>query len=913
MDKYAKRIYAYLTKQEKSNTQKNKPAQIIAEIPRQLVPSSLQAATAQISAEPRGYIISEFLQEPVRNDDKLYQQLVDFLLSPGEDLSYRYLLLHFLKSQSRHNKTRGKTFSEAMCKIANSNTQQMTLRATALRSFYPHPVDEGLLLVKLLEKGSPLLVDAVAHIIAYWSKQNVTIPDQIKTLITQYALSNIATIAEQPGTLMALTQFDTKESNNALNQLIIYLENKPVAQARVLQAIGAQLSIGLLARLMKYIMQSRNDSTRYSLRIMFNRDASRLQSLRKEGYYKPYLYGLLLAPNALDKKGFNTLLHNYNYISSFKDNKPSRISPASKYIYKNISIPNRDTKVIEQSFNTGFHKADALYRDLDSSLTHWHVALYCGYDREAQKLKVIHVTGELWELIGNSDVVKTLTQEIVLDKPEQSVREEFEYGIKKLLANFLTENNLIFHGPRRIESLPSSKADDIVETAERMVGRGIEYTGTNMLDPKGPGFSSWDGTIDDIENLRCDGLVEYCYEKNGQRVCDGADANHGNISEPGRDSINSHEDFHNGEYQHGELCPRIQAGSDDNPDENHADVPITATHLTTGDQPSPPNISAFEIFPWIGSSPPCIHFKIEANRYDQVYVRITVIKDGNTYFIQSDTFSGWEKRNTSQDYIVDWLGKAKKNLTTEEMEDFRNNAAHGDYEFQIVAVDLAGNVSELLSQTINIVWCEDSKPTTQFLDIFPEQLAFHRSFSTDYRTKKITIRNNYPCQNIEVSLQTNGKPFYVSQHKPTETPTELSHVHDTIPIFNSRDFWVTVCHKDILLTEGIVKLLSPLSGVFPPETLVASGTLSINFTSQDLDPINIPLKAYERLLIADDGSINVLASDYHAEPFEPNPTPQEAEFIHPLDIYSQESVFNSDSFIKKLLELSNAELQELLG
>jgi len=39
---------------------------------------------------------------------------------------------------------------------------------------------------------------------------------------------------------------------------------------------------------------------------------------------------------------------------------------------------------------------------------------------------------------------------------------------------------------------------------------GITYTGTNILLP-----ANWDDTIDSITDLRCDGLVEMCYEING--------------------------------------------------------------------------------------------------------------------------------------------------------------------------------------------------------------------------------------------------------------------------------------------------------------------------------------------------------------------------------------------------------------
>ena len=62
----------------------------------------------------------------------------------------------------------------------------------------------------------------------------------------------------------------------------------------------------------------------------------------------------------------------------------------------------------------------------------------------------------------------------------------------------------------------------IVATARLLADAAIPYTAWNAIDPKS-GSKTFTGEIADIDNIRCDGVVEYCYEKNGLRVWDSAD------------------------------------------------------------------------------------------------------------------------------------------------------------------------------------------------------------------------------------------------------------------------------------------------------------------------------------------------------------------------------------------------------
>jgi hypothetical protein len=61
---------------------------------------------------------------------------------------------------------------------------------------------------------------------------------------------------------------------------------------------------------------------------------------------------------------------------------------------------------------------------------------------------------------------------------------------------------------------------NVVNTASDLVNAAIAYPSTFLQAPVCLVYygSSFDGTVADISNIRCDGFVEYCYEKNGFRV-----------------------------------------------------------------------------------------------------------------------------------------------------------------------------------------------------------------------------------------------------------------------------------------------------------------------------------------------------------------------------------------------------------
>ena len=89
------------------------------------------------------------------------------------------------------------------------------------------------------------------------------------------------------------------------------------------------------------------------------------------------------------------------------------------------------------------------------------------------------------------------------------------FGTEEVGANILSLLNyrttaLPFHGVYSVDDLEDSERNNIVKNAfDILLIPDIGYIWPNALDWKG---LSWDGTIADIDDLRCDGLIEVCYE-----------------------------------------------------------------------------------------------------------------------------------------------------------------------------------------------------------------------------------------------------------------------------------------------------------------------------------------------------------------------------------------------------------------
>ncbi len=83
----------------------------------------------------------------------------------------------------------------------------------------------------------------------------------------------------------------------------------------------------------------------------------------------------------------------------------------------------------------------------------------------------------------------------------------------KTLANITNSGDPCYGCYTNVSDITYAKRIAIIKTAKELAEREIEYEALNALIPH-----KWDGAINSITDLRCDGLVEVCYELNGINV-----------------------------------------------------------------------------------------------------------------------------------------------------------------------------------------------------------------------------------------------------------------------------------------------------------------------------------------------------------------------------------------------------------
>jgi hypothetical protein len=105
------------------------------------------------------------------------------------------------------------------------------------------------------------------------------------------------------------------------------------------------------------------------------------------------------------------------------------------------------------------------------------------------------------------------------------VREALGSGITTQEVNYyheFTSPDHDYYGAYTLNNRTMSFTDrkSVVSIAIDLVNAAIAYPSTFLQAPVCLVYygSSFDGTVADISNIRCDGFVEYCYEKNGFRV-----------------------------------------------------------------------------------------------------------------------------------------------------------------------------------------------------------------------------------------------------------------------------------------------------------------------------------------------------------------------------------------------------------
>jgi hypothetical protein len=351
-------------------------------------------------------------------------------------------------------------------------------------------------------------------------------------------------------------------------------------------------------------------------------------------------------------------------------------------------------------FPTGLHLGDAIYRDLVLPGTHWHAGIYEGFVPGQPS----GFEGTLWAInaaggIGWSDTIVPAAAYRSLSSPGADLASQMRFLLDDFVLTFQEGHpDKTFHGGRAPLAITAAQRVQVANTAAALQYHNIWWTWVDQLDYK---WWDWDGSIDDIDESRCDGVVEYSYEANGLRVCGGTDPTLFDIAIAGTEHVENHNNFHNGAYQPGELCPRIQAG-----DLAHVptlDTTLIATAVT------PPALADVQVFGVITLLVPSIWFRVVAPAYEIVYVRITVSLAGgpwhtvvtdDPYGNTSTLVGGWRwhpvPANTQASLYTFWEGQ------TDDGTAFAGQ--DGAYTFRLVAIDRGGNVSATVSRTVTIAW-----------------------------------------------------------------------------------------------------------------------------------------------------------------------------------------------------------------
>lgn len=400
------------------------------------------------------------------------------------------------------------------------------------------------------------------------------------------------------------------------------------------------------------------------------------------------------------------------------------------------------------------YPGDAIYREnlhrkMVSLSDHWHAGMFLGLNFTTVTNKLflegIHVSGAFYILEGGESHYRKAKVKYIKSKKldfndpslnlQKAIKDLYEsfkedFGVGSFNVYTIDAIPMIilgvpdidvetitidYEGRRSPDDLSLHNRTLICNTAKSMLNNGIGWCYVDMLSYKG---DYWNGEVEDIKEMRCDCLVEYSYEKNGIKVCEGNDVRFWNITIAGNDYADNHEDFHVGNYQKGELCPKIQAGN----------VGADSTFNQSNALSPKIDLNRFNVLSYSEQIPPKIHYGVDGDHFGKIFVRLIVRKDNSPFeFAVGDDLiiNNRYTFNTSTGIInikemdkeskIFWCGR------TGNGKDYWGQP--GTYEFRLVVMDQGGNVSDTAFFTREMEWPESLfTPNNRCSDelLFPE-------------------------------------------------------------------------------------------------------------------------------------------------------------------------------------------------
>ncbi|MBK7104173.1 MAG: T9SS type A sorting domain-containing protein [Ignavibacteriae bacterium] len=278
------------------------------------------------------------------------------------------------------------------------------------------------------------------------------------------------------------------------------------------------------------------------------------------------------------------------------------------------------------------------------------------------------------------------------------------YGLSNLVYNFkewfnLGEGTTGYNGAYSINNISAQVRASIVNTTNSLGTASIDYNWSDMLDVNNVWCSThlwwcehWNGNISNIDELRCDGVVEYSYEKNGVLVSKTySDCKHtpnnDNIGYPSQTNVDKHNSLHDQGYYCGELCPRIQAGEDHSGSGKSRSymVPLISANPVISNFSRTQLNNKIQLNLYFGDNASIKSYVlIEIKKLNESTWRILKDENNNIWKFKAVDLTNWNGSIQSDNFYIPWNGKYEGGTYT---------AGTSDFNIRITAIDQGANYS----------------------------------------------------------------------------------------------------------------------------------------------------------------------------------------------------------------------------
>lgn len=666
---------------------------------------------------------------------------VGLVLDPSWDIEYRVVVLDALDRVARRDAgfLTGE-YVDAIRFIAAESTEPFEIRGQAVRSLgRDGTTGSDTLLTTIAGDADLPMVEAVAHAVGRRLRNGSPVSSALTDKLLTYCSNQPSDTKDSSSLLHFLASMDSNDAETLLNAAAA-AQSDSEGRAMLVSMVGDHVDPETIEL---YLNDARTGAVplsgelQESLATHFAENAAAASALFTGAKYEDYLFLLSIAPDADPSNAVGRLTFLTDSSDASLATAARRVveyqpwSPSLADAYGDLVLPEgmvlpagwteldetvllSPIKLAEArhysnseawtlvkynqglgsaptgsygGFDSNLNRGDGIYRDLSSSglvnSNHWHAGLYHGFYPNLGSMNGAHCSNKT----GLGDCTRRLYAARNFSAPSAQVisilsdlRHDFIYSI------FLDgETSSTFHGAKAPPGRTHSQRNVAVREANRMKSTNIWWTGGDMLDAP----SNWNADGRNIDDTRCDGLVEFSIEKASVRLSTGTSQSLWKIATPGTAAFESHNDFHNGTLDDGELCPKVQSGWQGSAS---TAVPSAEHGLEK---------VRFEAFDWSFVFPPSIWIRLDSDLYDYVYARLTVSKDGGAeYFVRTEDPFGGQAESGRGAIVADWRFIALSTLRPEDSyafwlgetvggPDFAGMA--GEYTFTLTAVDSGGN------------------------------------------------------------------------------------------------------------------------------------------------------------------------------------------------------------------------------